>query len=78
MSGSRTIRVGSEVVCDIGGNGGGVIVLNARVLGVNIKYTKADARISKVLADGDLDCGKSLIRKEVSPGNHGKHIHSGG
>ena len=77
MSGSRTIRVGSEAVCDIG-DGRGMIVLNARVLCVNIKYTKADARISKVLADGDLDCGKSLIRKEVSPGNHGKHIHSGG
>ena len=78
MSGSRTIRVGSKAVCAIGDNGGRMIVLNAGVLGVNIKYTKADACISKVLADGDLDCGKSLIRKEVSPGTHGKHIHSGG
>lgn len=78
MSGSRTVREGSEAVCGIGDNGGRMVVLDARVLSVNIKYTKADARISKVLADGDLDCGKSLIRKEVSPGNHGKHINSGG
>jgi len=55
-----------------------MVVLDAGVLGVNIENTKADASISEVLTDGDLDCGKAFIRKEVSPGNDGKDVHSRG
>ena len=78
MSGCRSIRKGSETVRGIRDKRGGMVVLDAGVLGVNIENTKADASISEVLTDGDLDCGKAFIRKEVSPGNDGKDVHSRG
>ena len=78
MSGCRSIRKGSETVRGIRDKRGGVVVLDAGVLGVNIENTKADASISKVLTDCDLDCGEAFIWKKVSPCDHGKDVHSRG